>query len=214
VKTLVDDIKFLGYTCTHPFNGFYDLRFRRNRNWPLIVFIFLMVGVVQLLTALYSGILAGGAGGGAWMTINPVFFIVTTLFPFLLFAISNWAVTNIFDGNGKMGDIFMVLAYALVPRIIFDIVFIIVSNIVTQPEMFMLNAIDAVGWIIFVFLTFCGLCVVHEYSPAKNIVTLLATAAAAVLIIFVGAVYLILMSRLIGMITTVFLEISRRGVVF
>ena len=211
MKTLVDDIKFLGYTCTHPFNGFYDLRFRRKRNWILIAAIFLMVGIVAILDFYYVGMLARPWRG---LFINPLFMIGTTLFPFLLFSVSNWAVTNIFDGNGKMGDILMVLAYALVPKIIIDLIYILLSNVIILPELFMLNALFVVGMIIFVFLAFCGLCVVHEYSPAKCIVTLLATAVATILIVFVGAVYIILMSRLVAMVSTVFLEISRRGVVF
>jgi hypothetical protein len=136
------------------------------------------------------------------------------VFPFLLFAVSNWAITSIFDGNGSFADVLMVLAYALVPKLIIDLFLIVLSNVVTQPEIFMLNAIAVIGIAIFAFLVFCGLCVVHEYSPSKCIVTLLATAAAAILIIFIGTVYLVLMSRLIGLITTVFAEITRRGVVF
>ncbi|MCL1787867.1 MAG: YIP1 family protein [Defluviitaleaceae bacterium] len=211
MKTLISDLKFIGYTCTHPFNGFYELRFRRQKNWVIIVGVFLLVGLLDILGFYHTGMLVQGFVG---FYINPMFAMATAIFPFLIFAVSNWSVTSIFDGNGKFGDIMMVLAYALVPKLIIDLFNILLSNIVILPEVFMLNAIGGIGMIIFAFLVFCGLCVVHEYSPARCIGTLLATAAAAVLIIFIGVVYMVLMSRLIGLITTVFAEVTRRGVVF
>lgn len=211
MSNFLSDLKFIGYTCTHPFNGFYELRFRRKRNWIIIITVFALVGLLEIISFYHTGMLVFGGIGNY---INPAFAIATSVFPFLIFAFSNWAVTSIFDGNGKLADILMVLAYALVPKLIIDLTIIGLSNIVIQPEIFMLNAIGGIGIAIFAFLTFCGLCVVHEYSPSRCIVTLLATAAAAVLIIFIGVVYLVLMSRLIGLITTVFAEITRRGVVF
>jgi len=211
MSTLVGDLKFIPYTITHPFNGFYELRFRRQRNWIIIAAVFLFVGLFDILSFYTTGLLVAG---GIALYINPMMTMVTAIFPFLIFAVSNWAITSIFDGNGSFSDILMVLAYALIPKLIIDIFALILSNVVTQPEIFMLNAVSAIGMIIFAFLVFCGLCVIHEYNASKNVVTLLATAAAAILIIFIGIVYFVLMSRLIGLITTVFAEITRRGVVF
>ena len=208
MSVLVDDVKYIGYTCLHPFNGFYELRFRRKRNWFIITSVFLMVGIIAILRFYHTGIIAAQFRG---IYIDPLFAIGSAVFPFLIFAISNWSVTAIFDGNGKLADVLMVLAYALVPKLFFDLLYIGLSNILIMPELFMLNAIAAIGNIIFGFLVFCGLCVVHEYGPAKCIVTLIATAVAAILIIFVGVVYMVLMSRLIGLIFTVFAEITRRG---
>ena len=204
-----EDIKYIGYTCTHPFDGFYELRFRKKRNWIIIATVFLCVGLMTILQFYYSGMIVQTSRS---FFINPTFAIGASVFPFLIFAVSNWAITTVFDGNGGFGDILMVLAYALVPRLIFDLIHLGLSNIIIQPEMFMLGAVSVIGNVIFGFLVFCGLCVIHEYNPAKCIATLIATAAAAVLLIFLGVVYIILMSRIVGLVTTVFAEITRRGV--
>ncbi|MCL2404599.1 MAG: YIP1 family protein [Defluviitaleaceae bacterium] len=208
MRTLGADLKFLLFTIFHPFEGFYELRFRRKRNWPLIVVLLLMVGIVEILGFYHIGMIARMSRG---FYINPLFAITTSVFPFVLFAVSNWSVTTLFDGNGKLGDVFMVMAYALAPKIVLDLAFIGLSNIVTIPELALLYAMVAAGYGIFVFLLFCGLCVAHEYNPAKCIVTILATIVSAVILVFIGAVYLILMGRLFGLITTVIAEITRRG---
>jgi len=208
MRTLAGDLKFLWFTIFHPFEGFYELRFRRKRNWFLIITLFLMLGVNEILGFYYIGIVAGGGRG---MYISPWFALLTTTFPFALFAVSNWSVTTLFDGNGKLGDVFMVMAYALAPKIVLDLAFIGLTNIVTIHELPLLYFLVAVGYGIFAFLLFCGLCVAHEYNPAKCIITLIATGVATLVLVFIGAVYLILMGRFFGLITTVFAEITRRG---
>ena len=209
MKVLWDDFKFIGYTMRHPFEGFYELRFRRKRNWPLIVGIYLMVGVVEVLRLYYTGLVAGAF---RVVQVNPMFVLLTTVVPFLLFALSNWSVTTLFDGNGKLGDVFMVIAYALAPKLVLDLMFIGLSNVVIAPEMALLHAISIFGFIIFGFLLFCGLCVAHEYNPAKCIVTIIATLVASLVIVFMVAVYLILIGRFIGLVSTVITEITRRGI--
>lgn len=112
MKALWEDTRYLFYTLFHPFNGFYELRFHRRKNWVLIGLLYLLYGVVQILKTYYSGMLVGADPYG---TNNLVVFAFS-LFPFLLFSLSNWSVTTLFDGNGKMGDVLMVLAYALISQ--------------------------------------------------------------------------------------------------
>jgi len=209
MRTFVADIKHLVYTVFHPFEGFYELRFRRKRNWPLIIGLFLMMGAVEIIRYYHIGMIAASSRAYA---ISPLFVMATTVFPFVLFAVSNWSVTTLFDGNGKLGDVFMVMAYALAPKLVLDLLFIGLTNVVTLHELALVYALTVVGYGVFAFLLFCGLCVAHEYNPAKCIVTLLATVVATIILVFIGAVYLILMGRLFGLISTVFAEITRRGV--
>lgn len=109
-----------------------------------------------------------------------------------------------------MGDVLMVLAYALFPKLITDVLYTALSNVVVKEELAILNVIGGFGMVLFCFLTFCGLCVVHEYLPAKNVLTILATAAAALVILFIGMLYLQIMGKLVGFFSTVALELLNR----
>lgn len=164
MKALWEDTRYLFYTLFHPFNGFYELRFHRPEKLGAIGLLYLLYGVVQILKTYYSGMLVGADPYG---TNNLVVFAFS-LFPFLLFSLSNWSVTTLFDGNGKMGDVLMVLAYALFPKLITDVLYTVLSNVVVKEELAILNVIGGFGMVLFCFLTFCGLCVVHEYLPAKT----------------------------------------------
>lgn len=144
MKALWEDTRYLFYTLFHPFNGFYELRFHRRKNWVLIGLLYLLYGVVQILKTYYSGMLVGADPYG---TNNLVVFAFS-LFPFLLFSLSNWSVTTLFDGNGKMGDVLMVLAYALFPKLITDVLYTALSNVVVKEELAILNVIGGFGTVI------------------------------------------------------------------
>ena len=206
MNALLTDTRYVFYTLAHPFNGFYELRFHRRKNWVLIGLLYLLYGAVQIFKTYYAGMLVGTDAYGT----NNLQVFAFSLFPFLLFALSNWSVTTLFDGNGSMGDVLMVMAYALFPKILTDIVYTVLSNVVVSEELVILNVIGGFGLVLFCFLTFCGLCVVHEYLPAKNILTILAPAAAALVILFIGMLYLQIMSKLVGFVSTVVLELANR----
>jgi hypothetical protein len=208
LKTLTADFCYLWYTVFHPFNGFYELRFRRKRAWPLIALIYLLGGVTAIFEARYSGFLIRG-GMDFYRTSNWSLFF-TALFVYILFAGANWCVTTLFDGNGSLGDILMVLAYALLPRLVTDVLFVILSNFVISEEVILLYALRGAGIAVFCFLVFAGLCVVHQYSAAKNIVSLAATAVAIAVIMFIGMLYVEIMSKVIGFVTVAASELTKR----
>ncbi|MDR0553500.1 MAG: YIP1 family protein [Treponema sp.] len=207
LKTFAGDLRFLRYTLTHPFDGFYELRFRRSRNWILIALIYALCGITKLFKTYYSGFLLNG---GLVYGVNNWYVIAAALFPYFLFALANWSVTTLFDGSGSLSDVLEVLAYAQVPKLFFDIAYIIASNFITGEELILLNALYAAGILLFAFLVFAGLCVVHEYGAAKNIITIIATAAAAVTIVFIGMLYLEIMGKIISFAAAIIAELTKR----
>jgi hypothetical protein len=203
----IEDLGFLSYTLLHPFDGFYELRFRRKRNWLLICFVYSLCGIMEILKAHYAGFLVNEEGS---FGVNNWYVLLTALFPYFLFALANWSITTLFDGNGSLADVMMVLAYALVPKLFMDLVYLGVSNVIVLEELILLNALYVIGIALFCFLAFAGLCVVHEYSAGKNLVTIVATLAATVVILFIGMLYLELMGKIIGFVTTIAMELMKR----
>jgi len=206
-KTFANDVEFLWYTLFHPFDGFYELRFRRKRNWWLITLIYAVEGILAILSTHYTSFLVDPEGS---FGVNNWFVLVTALFPYFLFALANWSVTTLFDGNGAISDIVLVLAYAMIPRQVTELLWILLSHVIILGELPLVQALFGFGNIYFCFLAFSGLCVIHEYPAAKNIVTILATVAAAIVIMFLGMLYLEIMGKIIGFVTTVATEILKR----
>jgi Yip1 domain. len=204
---LISEAKQVWHVLFHPFDGFYDVKFVRKKTYALAFVILFLYGISGILSYQYTGFI---------LNYNPLFemnsFVIfaTTLFPLLLFLISNWSVTALFDGSGSLGDIFIVICYSLVPKLVFDLLGVALSNVVVREEAALLYALVAVGTVWFCFLLFCGLCVIHEYTVLTNVVTLIATFCAAVVIVFLAMMYFTLLAKVIGFVDALFAEWSRR----
>ncbi|GMK40656.1 hypothetical protein PCCS19_37120 [Paenibacillus sp. CCS19] len=207
MASMLDDGKHMFHVMLHPFDGFYAVKNTRKRSYALPTIIMLICGITGILSYQYTGFILNYY---PLFEMNSIMIFVTTLVPFLLFLLSNWSVTTLFDGNGTMGDIYMVMTYALVPKLLFDIVGIILSNTIIQEEAALLNAFVLIGTVWFYFLMFCGLCVIHEYSPLTNVVTLFVTFCSAIMIVFLSMLYFMLVSKVIGFVYTVVIEWMKR----
>ena len=207
MKKFLKDFKYLTHVIFHPFDGFYEVRFRGMGNYALVAIIFLLSGLLNVISYQYTGFIMNN---NPLYGMNSVTTFIFGLFPYLLFAISNWSMTAIFEGSGKFLDILTVLAYALFPKLITDLVVIIFSNVVTAEEAMILTAIQMIGLVWFCFLVFSGLCVIHEYGAGRNLAMIVATFVAAIVIIFLATLYVTLVEKALTFFTDFTTELARR----
>ncbi len=205
MRTFAADIRYLFYTILHPFDGFYELRFRKQKNTALIILLFALYGVVEIFHMRYTGILMRN-----WDThaLNGVLIFFSALFPMVLFAVSNWSVTTLSEGNGRLSDIFMVLAYAAVPKMLVSVLVTVMSNFVISEEIIILTTLEIIGTVVFCFLVFAGLCVIHEFTAVKTVATLITTFVAAIIIFFILVFYFSIIGKMMGFVSVIFTELS------
>jgi hypothetical protein len=204
---LMEDAKYMFHSLLHPFDAFYQIKFVRKNNYVIPTIIMVLCGVTGIFSYQYTGFILNY---NPLFAMNSITIFITTLFPYLLFMISNWSVTSIFDGNGSLGDIYIVISYALVPKLIFDILGVILSSFVIIEEAPLLYGFTAIGTVWFVFLLFCGLCVIHEYTVTTNVVTLIVTFFAAIVIVFLSMLFFTLIGKVLGFFYALFSELSKR----
>lgn len=207
MKKLLEDFKYLTYVIFHPFDGFYEVRFRGKSNKTLGAIILILYGLLAIIKYQYTGFIMNN---NPLFAMNSITTFVFGIFPFLLFCISNWSVTAIFEGSGKFGDIFVVVTYALFPKLVLDAIVVILSNVVTSEEAAILTAISSFGAVFFAFLVFAGLCVAHEYTAGTNVAMILATFVAAIIIIFLAILYITLIQKVVSFGYTFATEFMKR----
>ena len=195
MKKLLEDFKYLTYVILHPFDGFYEVRFRGKGNLALGAIILILYGLLGIIKYQYTGFIMNN---NPQFAMNSITTFIFGVFPYFLFCMSNWSVTAIFEGSGKFGDIFTVVTYALFPKLVLDVAIVILSNVVTMEESAILTAISAFGTVYFAFLIFAGLCVAHEYTAATNVAMIIATFVAMIIIIFLAILYITLIQRAIS----------------
>lgn len=203
----MEKVKYLGHILFHPFDGFYEAKMRGKGSMRLAVILMALYAVLQCFSYQYTGFV---------MNINPVFemnsvvIIISALSVPLLFVVANWTVTTLFEGKGKLGEIFMVTSYSLVPLMIGDILVTVVSNFVISEEVVLLQSVQAIMLVWFAFLMIAGLCTIHEYGLFRNLATLVVTLIAAAILIFLFVLFLSLMEQMISFFITISQEWVRR----
>lgn len=196
------------YRCFfHPFDSFYEICFRANHNLILSHCILILYGIIYVLRPQYSGFLWFDAPIADY---NSLVIFFSSIIPFLLFTIANWSITTLFDGSGSLKSIYTVLTYALVPKILAQLLFIIISNYIIVEEVPLLLSATAMINLWFYYLVFCGLCVIHEYTVIKNIITVATTYISSIIIIFLGLLYFSVLAKIVSFIFTVYREIVMR----
>jgi hypothetical protein len=206
-KIFKEQLHYLKYAMFHPFDGFYEIKYRGKGSALIASVILILYGIMQCVSYQYTGFVMNM---NAIFQMNSISIFISALSVFLLFTVSNWTITTLFNGKGNMRDIYIVLGYSVVPMLLLNGVTVFISNFVITEEVIILRSLQGIGVVWFVFILLAGLCIIHEYSFAVNIKTLLATAVAAFIIVFLGILFFSLMERMYYFVMTVAQEMVRR----
>ena len=205
-RTLKEELMYGFHVIFHPFDGYWDIKHEKRASVKGATVILL----VTIISYVYSLI------GKAYLIdphpteTNILISAVSILLPILLWVISNWCLTTLFDGEGSIKDIYIATCYSLFPLPVFLIITTLLSNIVTLSEASLLTLAMGVALFWVGFLIFFGTMVIHDYTLFKNVLTTLATIVCMAFIMFVGVLFSSLVGKIISFISAIVNELSYR----
>ena len=191
----------------HPFEGYENLRWKKAGSmkvaWAIVILYFL----VQVCDKLFTGFVYNTYTERVFNVV-PTF--IQTIVLFIAWAVGNWAVGTFLNGEGSMKNIFIFSAYALVPKIIGDIVCIGMSNIILANEEIFMNLIKILFTAWSVLLMFMAIKVVHQYKFGENIGAIILTIFAIFVMLFLLVLLLSIFQKLYVFCATIYTEIVYR----
>ena len=202
-----DSLKYSLHVITHPFDGFWDLIHEKKGTLAAahtFLILFLVVRVMKLILTSFQFINA------PIQHINIFEEAGSLALPFLVLCVANWAMTTMFEGKGRLRDIYMAMCYALVPYILIQLPMVIISNGLTFEEGSIFSIMLSVSVIWCCFLVFIGLMLVHDYGPGKTLIFLVVTVVGAMVIIFLVLTFFSLLSDAIAYFVSLYREIVYR----
>ena len=202
-----DKLKYWGYSLVHPFDGFFEIRFRNQGSLLIATLLLIAYAVLRCLSYQYTGFVMN-LNNIAEMNALSIF--ISTISVVGLASAANWTITTLFNGKGKLKDIYIVICYSLTVLLIGDAVVTFASNFVTTEEVMILTALQMVCYAYFVFLLIAGLGTVHEYSFAGNLASMVMTIVAAAVILFIGVLLFTMLERMFSFVVSVAEEMMRR----
>ncbi|MCL2016931.1 MAG: YIP1 family protein [Defluviitaleaceae bacterium] len=184
-------LKFSLYTMRRPLDGFWDLIHERRGSLAAahtIVALAVIVEIFRMVLTNFQFIQVNMETFSAWMVLGQV------LLPLLLWSVANWSLTTLFEGKGKISDIYMGTAYAMTPMIIINAALIPVSHVITFEEGALYWVFTGFGVVWFVLLILCAMKEIHDYSFGKAIITSLASILAIGIMIFIFIMFFAVVS--------------------
>ncbi|MBQ8555051.1 MAG: YIP1 family protein [Clostridia bacterium] len=202
-----DKLKYWGYSLIHPFDGFFEIRFRNQGSLLIAALLLIAYAVLSCLKFQYTGFPMNFNNIDEMDALSLFISVISVV---VLFTVSNWTVTTLFNGKGKMKDIFIVVCYAMTVLIIGDALVTFASNFVTTEEVMILTSVQILCYVYFVFLVVAGLTTIHEYGFGGSIASIIMSIVAAAIILFIGILIFTMLERMISFFSSVFEELMRR----
>ena len=187
-----NSLKFAIYCLTHPLDGFWDLTHEKRGTYAAANTILILTLLARVFRLRFTSFIFLNV---YWEELNMLTYIGSVLFPLVLFVVGNWALTTLFDGKGRLGQVYMGTCYALAPYPLLQFPLMIFSNFVTVDEAEFYSMISVIS------LVWCGMLIIaamgqiHEYSLGKNILFTVATLFAMLVMIFILLLFLSMISQ-------------------
>ncbi len=206
-RSLKEELLYAFHVIFHPFDGFWDLKHEKRGSVKSATIILMITVLAFFYRSIGSGYIINQSNTKAQ---NVVGTILAVILPLALWAIANWCLTTLFDGEGSMKDIYIACCYALTPLPMFMIPLTIFSNFIVKDEAGIINIISTIAFLWLGLLVFFGMMVTHDYSPFKSILTSLGTIVGMMFLMFLGLLFTTLMSQIIKFVTNIATEIGFR----
>ncbi|MGD9605078.1 MAG: Yip1 family protein [Bacilli bacterium] len=200
-------IRFPTYILVHPLKG-YDF-FKREKKAKMsvaLIFVVLLI-IMQILEFQYTGFVVNQLDLN---DLNSFREIASVIVPIIAVVVGNWSITTLFDGKGKMKEIFMMICYSLFPLIVSKIIGMLFSNIIVAEEAGFYNLIISLGSFLMGYMIFFGLISIHEYGLFKCVLSIIGTLLAVLVLFFIAMLGFDLFQKIIGFIYTLYREIALR----
>ncbi|MBQ3899212.1 MAG: YIP1 family protein [Lachnospiraceae bacterium] len=185
-------LKFSLYCMTHPLDGFWDLTHEKRGTYAAANTILFITLLTRILKLRYTSFLFLTV---YWEDINIFLYIASILFPLALWVIGNWGLTTLFDGKGRLGQVYMATCYGMAPYPIIQIPLMIVSNFVTIEEGQFYSVLSVISLVYCAFLIITAMGQIHDFGFGKNILFTIASLFAMLVMVFILMIFFSMISQ-------------------
>ncbi|MCR4595577.1 MAG: YIP1 family protein [Lachnospiraceae bacterium] len=185
-------LKFAFYCMTHPVDGFWDLTHEHRGTYAAANTILIATLVVRLAKLRFTSFLFLQV---YWEELNIFLYLASVLFPLALWVVGNWALTTLFDGKGKLGQVYMATCYGLIPYPVIQFPLMLLSNVVTVEEGQFYSVLSALSLVYAAILIVSAMGQIHEFSAGKNLLFTVASLFAMLVQVFILTIFFSMISQ-------------------
>ena len=207
VREFFGSLKYALYIMTHPFDGFWDLTHEKRGSMAAAHVLVILTFLTNLWNMRFENFMFNPT---RWERVNIWTQIIGILSLLLVYCVANWCLTTLFDGKGRLKDIYMGMCYSLTPYILIMNPITIISNFVTDEEgaFIVYFEILAIAWAAIWILI--SVMQIHDYSLMKAILAIAFSAVGMMIIVFLIMLFFSLVSDAVAFFISIGKEILFR----
>lgn len=185
-------LKFALYCTTHPLDGFWDLTHEKRGTYAAANTILILTLLARVMRLQFTSFVIETI---YWEDVNIFMELASILFPLALWVVGNWGLTTLFDGKGRLGQIYMATCYCMLPYPLIQFPLILISHVVTADEKEFYTVLGgvALAWVFGLIVLAMGQ--IHEYSLTKNVLFTIASIFAMLVIVFILLLFFSMISQ-------------------
>jgi len=206
---LVDDFRFMLSFIKHPIDGYYYIKRKERGSMRFALILFVTVILFRLLSLYMTGFIFSPYTTPNQIHIENEVFMITALLG--LFIASNYLISTISDGEGRVRDVVIGTAYALFPYVLFVLPLTLISNVLTLNEIFIYQTLEQVIYAWILLNLFIMVKEIQNNTFSENARNILLTVFTMIMIVLVAYILYYLGSQLYEFINTILQEVRVRA---
>lgn len=209
MKKLLSKDKWLYalHTVSHPADGFYEIRHRDRGSVAVALIFVILFSLAWSVNRISAGFIVNDIDP---RDVNSLTELITVLLFFFLICVSNWSITCLMDGKGRLKDIVIAVGYSTLPATVGILIGTVVSRFVSEDEAAFYTMICGVGIAYTLFMMLVGIMTVHNFTLGKTLITLFLTVVALLLIVFIVLLIVDLVNQFYSFLHSIYQELLFR----
>lgn len=184
--------QFAFYCLTHPLDGFWDLTHEKRGSIAAANTILILTLLARIFKLQYTSFIFNKV---YWPGVNIFMELAGVLFPLALWCVGNWALTTLFDGKGRLGQVYMATCYAMLPYPLIQFPLILLSNVVTVEEGEFYSVLSVLSLVWAAGLIIAAMMQIHEYTMKKTILFIVFSIFAMLVMVFILLLFFSMISQ-------------------
>lgn len=184
-KPLISRMKYTLYFMKHPIDGCYGVKREGKAAYASANILLALFMVVYLINKYATGFLLKGVMDGRYDIFSDLLYLSGI---FLIMTTCTYLISTINDGEGTFKQLYSAFVYALGPYIVIKPFVVLISNIITYNEVFLVSFSNFCMYTWVLILLFLSVKEINNYTVRETIKVILLTlfcALIAALLLFI-----------------------------
>ncbi len=141
---------------------------------------------------------------------NSLYVLLSTVGLVLLWVVSNWLVSVLLGGIGRIKEIFIVTCYSLQPLILSSAISLALTHVLTPDEFVFVELLQTFFLLYAAFMLIMGIMKVHDFEFGRFLGTTALSIIAMLIIVFLVFLFIMLAQQVYSWLATLYIEIRYR----